>query len=203
MHPIGRRVGKWTAEVFLVFIGAYAAFWLNGFQERHRDAQRRDAILASLEQDLRDAIAGSQNHAEQIGKAAASFRARVDAGEMPELAPFVFISDYSSTDVATLLQSGGSELLDPKTLAAIRKLESSKRAWLAEMARYEKLSDQLIVPNVEQGRDFFYDPATKKLRKRFEKYPEWIADAGKFFAELEKLETELLKQVELERNKNK
>jgi hypothetical protein len=203
MHPIARRAGKWTAEVLLIFIGAYAAFWLNGYQERQRDAHRRDAILASLEHDVRESIASSHDRAESIGKAAASFRARVDAGEMPELGPFVFVTDYSPTDVAALLQSGGSELLDPKTLVALRKVESSVRAWVAEMARYEKLSDQLIVPNVEQGRDFFYDPVTRKLRKRFEKYPEWIADAAKFFADLEKLEKELLKQIELERQKNK
>jgi len=23
------RIGRWTAELFLVFIGVYAAFWLN------------------------------------------------------------------------------------------------------------------------------------------------------------------------------
>lgn len=200
---MARTIVKWTAELLLVFIGAYAAFWLNSYQERQREAQRRDAILASIEEDVRDSIGKAHDRAESIGQAAASFRARVEAGEMPELAPFVFITDYSPTDVATLLQSGGSELLDPKTLAALRKVESTVRAWVAEMARYEKLSDQLIVPNVEQGRDFFYDPATRKLRKRFEKYPDWIADAGKFFAELEQLEKELLKQVELERQKNK
>lgn len=203
MRPIHRRVGKWTAEVLLVFIGAYAAFWLNGYQERQRNAQRHDAILASLEQDVRDSIAHSHERAESIGQAAAAFRKRVEAGEMPELAPFVFITDYSPTDVATLLQSGGSELLDPKTLAALHNLESSVRAWLAEMARYEKLSDQLIVPNVEQGQDFFYDPATKKLRKRFGKYPDWIADAARFFSDVERLETELLKQVQLERQKHR
>ncbi|HZE12850.1 MAG TPA: hypothetical protein VE086_03755 [Chthoniobacterales bacterium] len=203
MHPVARRAGKWTAELLLVFIGAYAAFWLNSYQERQRDAQRRDAILASLEQDVRESIANSHDRAESIGKAAASFRGRVDAGEMPELGPFAFTTDYSPTDVATLLQSGGSELLDPKTLIALRKLEWSLRAGVADMAHYEKLSDQLIVPNVEQGRDFFYDPVTRKLRKRFEKYPEWIAEAATFFANLEKLETELLKQIEMERQKNK
>ena len=48
-----RKIGKWTAELLLVFIGAYAAFWLNSYQERHRDAQRRDVLLASLEEDVR------------------------------------------------------------------------------------------------------------------------------------------------------
>ena len=31
-----------------------------------------------------------------------------------------------------------------------------------------KISDELIVPNLDQDISFFYDPTTTKLRKRFE-----------------------------------
>jgi hypothetical protein len=198
-----RRIWKWSAELVLVFIGAYAAFWLNSYQERQRDAERRDLILASLEEDMRDGIAKAHDHAEKLGADAAEWRRQLDAGAMPTLYPFVFITDYSPTDIATLLQAGGMELLDPKTLVALHKVEAKERAWLALMARYEKLSDQLIVPNVEQGPEFFYDPATKKLRKRFEKYPKSLEDAAKFFAELEIADADLLKQIQVERRKRR
>lgn len=198
-----RLIAKWSAELLLVFVGAYAAFWLNSYQERQRDAQRRDVILASLEDDVRDSIGKAHATADKLGKDAAGFRAQVEAGEMPALFPFVFITDYSPTDIATLLQAGGVELLDPKTLGALRKVESNVRAWLARMARYQKLSDEMIVPNLDQGPEFFYDPATKKLRKRFEKYPQSLQDAADFFSDLEKHETELLKQIQLERQKHK
>jgi hypothetical protein len=201
--PPARLIAKWTAELLLVFVGAYAAFWLNSYQERQRDAQRRDVILASLEDDVRDSIGKAQAQTEKLGKDAAAFRASVDAGEMPTLFPFVFITDYSPTDMATLLQAGGVELLDPRTLGALRKVESNVRAWLARMARYQKLSDELIVPNLDQPPEFFYDPATKKLRKRFEKYPQSLQDAADFFGDLGRLETELLKQIQLERQKQK
>jgi hypothetical protein len=200
---MAKRIGKWAAELLLVFIGAYAAFWLNSYQERQRNVQRRDVILASLEQDMRESIGKNHAQAERLGKEAAAFREIVERGEMPAPYPFVFITDYSPTDIATLLQAGGVELLDRQMLAALRKVESTVRAWLARMARYEKLSDQLIVPNVEQGPEFFYDPATKKLRKRFEKYPQSLEDAAKFFVDLERTETDLLAQVQLERKKRK
>ena len=48
------------------------------------------------------------------------------------------------------------------------------------MARYQKLSDELIVPNLDQDISFFYDPATKKLRKRFEIYPQALDETVKF-----------------------
>jgi len=69
------------------------------------------------------------------------------------------------------------------------------------MAHYEKLSDELIAPNLDQDISFFYDPVTKTLRKRFDKYPEALDTTVNFFHELEKAQRQLLKQIELERQK--
>ena len=122
--------------------------------------------------ELRQGIeSGKTNRANQEQKAA-EFRRALDAGEMPPLHPFVFTTDYSPTDFATMLQSGGVQLFDVETLIALRKDESVIRWGLSRMACYQKLSDELIVPNLDQDISFFYDPATKKLRKRFEIYPD-------------------------------
>ena len=50
------RLAGWVAELVLVFIGVYAAFWLNNYQQHRQDAERRDQILASHEQQLREGI---------------------------------------------------------------------------------------------------------------------------------------------------
>jgi len=175
------RVGRWTAELLLVFVGVYAAFWLNSYQQHREEAGRRDQILASFEEQLRQGIeSGKINRAKQEQKSAEFRRAR-DAGETPPLQPFVFITDYSPIDWATMLQSGGVQLLDVQTLIAVRNDESVIRWGLSRMAWYQKLSDELIVPNLDQDISFFYDPTTKKLRKRFEIYPDAL-DANVHFA---------------------
>ena len=196
------RVGRWTAELLLVFVGVYAAFWLNSYQQHREEAGRRDQILASFEQQLREGIkSGKINRAKQEQKAA-EFRRALDAGEMPPLQPFVFITDYSPIDWATMLQSGGVQLLDVQTLMAVRNDESVIRWGLSRMAWYQKLSDELIVPNLDQEISFFYDPATKKLRKRFEIYPEALDANVQFANELERTHTKLLKQIQAERQSN-
>ena len=86
---------------------------------------------------------------------AAEFRRVLDAGEMPPLHPFVFITDYSPSDWATMLQSGGVQLLDVQTLMALRNDESVIRWGLSRMAWYQKLSDELIVPSLDQDISFF------------------------------------------------
>jgi hypothetical protein len=193
------RFGRWAAELLLVFVGVYAAFWLNNYQQHRQDAGRRDLILASLEQQLREGIeSGKINRANQE-REAAEFRRALDAGEMPSLGPFVFTTDYSPTDWATMLQSGGVQLLDVQTLMAVRNDESVIRWGLSRMAWYQKLSDELIVPNLDQDISFFYDPATKRLRKRFEIYPQALEVRVKFANELERTHTELLKRIQAER----
>jgi len=197
------RIGRWTAELVLVFVGVYMAFWLNNYQQHREDAERRDQILASLEKQLQKGIdSGKTNRTEQE-KEAEEFRHALDAGEMPPLKPFVFTTDYSPSDWATMLQSGGIQLLDVKTLMAVRNDESVIRWGLSRMAWYQKVSDELIVPNLDQDISFFYDPVTKKLRNRFQIYPDALDARVKFATELEHTHIELLKRIQAQRQSNR
>jgi len=195
------RLGRWVVELVLVFIGVYAAFWLNNYQQHQQDAERRDRILASIERTLRQGIESNKINRAQQQRKSAEFQRALDDGEMPLLPPFVFITDYNPADVATMLQSGGIQLLDLETLSALRKDESVIRWGLSRMARYQKLSDELIVPNLDRDISFFYDPATKKLRRPFEIYPEALRETTKFADELEEAHSELLQRIQAERRK--
>jgi len=195
------RFGRWVAELILVFVGVYAAFWLNNYQEHRQDTERRDQILASFEQQLRVGIESGRINRVKQEREATEFHRALNAGEMPPVRPFVFTTDYSPTDWATMLQSGGIQLLDVQTLMAVRNDESVIRWGLSRIAWYQKLSDELIVPNLDQDTSFFYDPATKKLRKRFEIYPEALDARVRFANELERTHTDLLKRIQAERQR--
>jgi hypothetical protein len=197
----GGRLVRWTAELVLVFIGVYAAFRLNNYQQHEQEAKHRDRILASLERTLREGIASGKVNAVQEERERAKFQRALDAGEMPPLRPYVFTTDYSPGDFAALLQSGGVQLLDVETLTALRNDESVIRWGLSKLQRYQKLSDELIVPNLAQDTSFFYDPATRKLRKPFEMYPEALQATVQFAHDLDRTHTELLKRIQAERHR--
>jgi hypothetical protein len=201
-HSHLARLGRWLAELILVFVGVYAAFWLNSYQQHQQDVKRRDQILAYLEQRLEDGINSAKSDGANEERIVAAFKRSLAAGEMPPLRPFAFSTDYNPGDIATLLQSGGIELLDVKTLTVLRQLESAVRGDLSAITHFEKLSDELIVPNLDQDISFFYDPATKKLRKRFEKYPDGLDLVIKLFHDMEKTQADLLKQIQAERQRH-
>jgi hypothetical protein len=196
------QLAHWLAELLLVFLGAYAAFWLNGYQQHQQDAKRRDQILSSLEEEAEQGVANSQVEVAKQEKRAAEFRRALAAGEMPPLQPLTFSSDYNASDVSTLLQAGGLELLDVKTILALRAAESTIRGGLSQLTHIEKLSDQLIVPNLDEVILFFYDPATKQLRKRFARYPDALQAEADFFYQLEQAQTLLLQQIQAERKRH-
>jgi len=196
------KIGRWIAELLLVFVGVYAAFWLNNFQQHQQEAKRHDQILASLERLLEEGIANTKSQGAKVDREVAEFQGAVQAGEMPPLRPFTFTTDYSASDFATLLQSGGIELLNVKTLTTLRDLESVIRWGLSRMAHYQKLSDELIVPNLDQENAFFYEPTGKELRKRFAFYAEALQAELNFFHDLEKAQSDLLTQIQAERQRH-
>ncbi|HST29242.1 MAG TPA: hypothetical protein VLK27_00200 [Chthoniobacterales bacterium] len=195
------RLGHWAAELLLIFLGAYAAFWLTNYQQHRADNRRHDQILAWLEERMSEGLEATKQEAIEHDQLAAKFRSDLAAGKMPPLAPFSFTADYSASDTASVLQAGGYEVLEIKTLSALRESESTIRQGLERMTHYQKLSDELIWPNLDQDISFFYDPASKKLRKRFADYPEVLEDTAKFFHDLEKAKRHLLAQIQAERQK--
>jgi len=192
------KIGPWIAELLLVFIGVYAAFWLNSFQQHREEAKRRDRILASLERLLEAGIANTKEQIETQEREVGELERAIKAGEMPPVRRFSFTTDYNPGDMATLLQSGGIDLLDMRTLTALREFESVVRWGLSRMAHYQKLSDELIAPNLDEENSFFYEPSAQ-LRKRFEIYPEALEAELNFFRELEQKQEQLLRQIRAER----
>ena len=195
------KIGRWLAELLLVFVGVYGAFWLSNFQQHQQEAKRRDQILAALEQKVSEELESVRSQGAKQKQATAEFQRALDAGEMPPLRALAYAPDYSPTDVATLLQAGGVELLSAKTLIALRESESLLRGSLSRLLHYEKLSDELIAPNLEREAAFFYDPATKKLRKQFEFYTRAAATAEAYFRDMERIQQRLLDQIQDERHR--
>ena len=75
-------------ELLLVFVGVYAAFWLNNYQEHRHEAQHRDRILATLEDQLRKGIESGRVNGAAQEREEADFQRALKAGEMPRLRPF-------------------------------------------------------------------------------------------------------------------
>jgi hypothetical protein len=196
------RARRWLAELLLVFIGVYAAFWLSDFQQRQQQARQRDQILASLERQLREGVENTKGQAAKAAEETRQFQQALESRQRPKLRRFTFTTDYNPGDIATILQAGGIELLDVKTLTTLREFESVVRWGLSRMAHYQKLSDELIAPNLGQDSSSFYEE-NGHLRERFDIYPAALQARLDFFNGLQEKQTQLLGQIQSERRKRR
>ena len=185
-------------ELVIVFVGVYAAFMLSAHQGHEREQQRRGQILAYLEK-------GAAASAKNLKQVTASYDRRMNEfltqlakGEMPEITPISWASDYGANDSTWLLEAGGLELLDIDTIARMKEVDSAARTGLSTMAHYQQLSDQLVVPHLGEGRNFFYDPATKQLRKEYAQYPEILREGSRVLHELSEKTDQFVVQLRVE-----
>jgi hypothetical protein len=187
-----------VTELIIVFLGVYAAFLLNGYQMHKRDQQRRHQILTYLD---KQATTSSEklkqvtlNYEQQMN----TFLTQLARGEMPEISPVAWATSYNANETSWILQGGGLELLDIATIAKLKEVDSAASSGLSKMAHYQLLSDQLIVPHLGDDRSFFYDPATRQLRKEYALYPEILKEGSRVLHELLEKTDQLVAQLRAE-----
>ena len=203
MHGFSKR--RWTRtiihrliELIIVFVGVYAAFVLNAHQNHEQQLQRRQQILAYLEKEATASAEKLQQVTVSYDQQMNAFLTQLARGEMPEVAPISWASNYNANETNWILQAGGLELLDIATIARLKDADSSASSGLSTMAHYQQLSDQLIVPHLGQGRSFFYDSATKQLRPEYAQYPDILREGSRILHELSAKTNELVTQLRAE-----
>jgi hypothetical protein len=185
-------------EVIIVFIGVYAAFVLNAHQVRKQDQQRRHQILVYLEKQATSSAGKLRqvtvNYDEQMN----TFLTKLGRGEMPEISPISWATNYNANETNWILHGGGLELLDIATIAQLKEVDSAASTGISTMAHYQQLSDQLIVPHLGEGRSFFYDPGTRQLRQEYARYPDILREGSRVLHDLLEKKDQLVVQLRTE-----
>ena len=109
-----------------------------------------------------------------------------------------YLFSLKSAPMRWILQAGGLELLDVATIARLKEVDVAASTGLSTMAHYQRLSDELIVPHLGQGRSFFYDPETKQLRPEYGQYPDILREGSRILHELSEKTNELVTQLRTE-----
>jgi hypothetical protein len=185
----------------MVFIGVYAAFYLNGFQLRQDQNQRRRQLIIYLQKEAASRAKSDHDTARLLEQKRAEFAARLEEGAMPELEPVNWTRLFDVADLNSLLQAGGLDVLELPTMARMREVDAISRRGYAMMANYQGLTNQLIVLHAGENRDYFYDPATKQLRRQFAVYPESLQAGAQFLKELGAADDRLLAALTNERER--
>ncbi len=196
---VRRRLAHWLAELATVFVGVYAAFFLNNHASHRQERQRREQILTWVEDRYTGVRGNALEQSAVLHGKIDEFNAKLAAGQMPEVKPISWTGDYDPSDSVGLLQSGGYDLLDVETIRDMRGVESTLRHLVSVATRAQQRSDALILPNRGKDPAVFYDPATHQLRESYDWVPKVYEDLKEDFEALQTSCTKLLAQVHAER----
>jgi hypothetical protein len=197
------RSSRWVAELATVFLSVYAAFLFNNYQAHRQEQERREQILAWMEETYARDVADVREERAVVQRNADAFNKQYRAGEMPPLHAFTWHSDYDPSDVSSLLASGGFDLLEVQTVREIKDAEGTVREMVGTVRHDQELSDTYILPNLEKGIDAFYDPATRKLRPTYDWYEDFFDTILKDYDKLQPQLERLLNQIRAERRRNR
>lgn len=195
-----RRILWLLAELGVVFLGVFTAFMLDDWRAARRDDLRREQILSAMLQEYEAFDAELRRGLPLMIAFRDTFAHRRKRGERPRLQPLPMRSGFSTGAWEAMLQAGGLDVLDAGLIVQIEQLHSNMRAILAELDRFNRLTDAMLTPNLDASLSEFYDPETHRLRQRYWWYP-WSLEfmthsADELLADTDSVRTRLQAHLE-------
>jgi hypothetical protein len=193
------RILEWFGDIVIVFVGVYAAFLLNAWQTQRQDRSRHLQILRALDEQETETVESCKQALARTQQSVDKFQHAVEAGEMPALGLLEFSTDYDPADDVALAQAGADHLLSVKTMAALKKVTSVQRIGFMTLRDRQQQALELVGPRLDDPKESFYDPQTKKLKRMFSWYLKALQEIKEFMQETLSVNEALLKEVRAER----
>jgi hypothetical protein len=167
---IARSWKMLLAELVVVFLGVYGAFWVEDFREQRDREERTAEVVDVLVQDVDDYIAVSGAFSTYMSDGLQTWDEAYARGEMPP--PFVFrIRGAEKPPLTTwevVNQAQIAELLEPNLLYELGFYYNELSGIGDRFVRYSEFTESEVLPLKLTGSAGFYDDAGDRLLPQFE-----------------------------------
>ena len=166
---IAGAVKRYGAELVIVFVGVYAAFWVDNYRESRKDEERTAQIVQTLHEDLQDFITTTRRHQDHITTSLDAWEAARAHGDKPP--PYVLRMARSESPPISVWQAVSQsslvELLEPSLLFDLGFFYSELEGVGVKFVRYSTFTDEFILPGMKRDSGWFYDDASGQLKPEF------------------------------------
>jgi len=173
------------AELVVVFLGVYGAFWVDDIRDERDRAERTVQVVLALQQDLDDYAEVSGGFAAHIENGLQVWNDAAERGEMP--VPFVFrIFGAEKPPIATwevVRQSELAELLNTTLLYELGFFYNELDGYGDRYVRYAVFTESEVLPLMKVGNSSFYTADGKKLLPRFAAHMDRLREFLQFSVE--------------------
>lgn len=158
------------AELVVVFLGVYGAFWVDNYRDQQDREERTEEVVGVLLQDLTDLIKVSGGFHEYVEDGLQKWSEARSRGETPP--PFVFrifgAEKPPLTSWAVVSQAQIAELLDAHLVYELGFFYNEISGIGDRYIRYAEFTESEVLPQLKAGNAGFYNEAADRLLPRFE-----------------------------------
>jgi hypothetical protein len=160
-RPDSGGIKRYGAELVIVFVGVYAAFWVDNYRDSKNDEERTAQIVQTLHEDLQDFITTSRRHGDHITASLDAWEAARASGDKPS--PYVLRMARSESPPISVWQAVSQsslvELLEPSLLFDLGFFYSELEGVGVKFVRYSAFTDEYVLPGMKRDPAWFYDEA--------------------------------------------
>lgn len=182
-----RKSGWLVAELVLVFLGMYGAFLLERMHDEELDLLRKKQILQALVDEFK-------NYEDELSEASYGldegygipFFTAYSSGEKPFPTPIPFggMGSVNTGIWEAMLQSGGIEVLEVEMIQSVQGFFKKLQDLLDLYSRFERLTENLILPKMDESVGFFYESNNTELSSKYKWYVNSLFTVGMSLREL-------------------
>lgn len=185
------------AELVVVFLGVYGAFWVDNYRDQLGREERTKEVVAVLAQDLSDIVEVSGGFNDYMAKGLQEWSDDWLRGAKP--APFVFrIFGAEKPPLTTwevVSQAQLAELLEPNLLYELGFYYNEISGLGDRYVRYAEFTEAEVLPLLITGSAAFYGDSGDRLLPRFEAHMDRLREYHKMSVEIVKWAECLRKRV--------
>jgi len=158
------------AELLVVFLGVYGAFWVDSYRDQQDKAERTEAVVSVLIKDMNDLVKVGGGFNDFIEEGLQKWDEARQRGETPP--PFVFRTFGAEVPPLTtwevVRQAQLSELIEPDLLFELGFFYNELSGVGDRFIRYAEFTESEVLPQVKAGSSGFYNEAGDRLLPKFE-----------------------------------
>jgi hypothetical protein len=158
-------------ELVVIFVGVYSAFAISEYQKRRDADERRHQIRQALVTEIESITSNTRRVATILPPQLAALDSAIAAGMRPPLEPVLEPIRVETHMWEATLQSGGLDLFDVPTIYALSSFYNQLNDGFEQIVQLNRLSETMLLPNLDRGPGEFYDPLTGHLKPKYRWYP--------------------------------
>lgn len=174
---------KLVFELIVIFLGVYAAFWVDNYRDEMAEVERSREIAQALQKDISDVIRVVQTTVDEVHTGLDEWERARERGETPP--PYVFRFSGSERPPDTvfnaILQSRPVELFDSELVFDLGYFYSELLGTSDRYVRYATFTESEILPRLKTGPASFYSADGGRLMPEYAAHMDRLRELNEFW----------------------